>query len=127
MVYTILIVDDSKLARMSAAKVLNSLHPDWKRIEAANAEEAISRLKEHSPQIALVDFNMPGKDGLTLAAEMRDLEPTLSIAVISANRQAEVVNRTRSVGAYFLPKPLTEHDLADFLTVAMEQRKGSAE
>ena len=39
MTYTVLIVDDSKLARMSVAKVLSTLHPDWKRIEAANAAE----------------------------------------------------------------------------------------
>ena len=35
----ILIVDDSKLARMAVAKMLGNLHPDWTRVEAANADE----------------------------------------------------------------------------------------
>ena len=40
MSYKILIVDDSKLARMAVNKALNALYPDWMRLEAANAEEA---------------------------------------------------------------------------------------
>jgi DNA-binding NarL/FixJ family response regulator len=123
---TVLIVDDSKLARMSVARALNALHPEWKRIEAGNADEAVTQVREHSPQIALVDFNMPGKDGLTLATELRELDPGLSIAVISANRQAEVINRTRGVGAFFLAKPLTEQDLKEFLALALKKREGTA-
>lgn len=125
MIYTVLIVDDSKLARMSVARSLSSLHPDWKRIEAGNADEAVARVKESSPEIAVVDFNMPGKDGLTLAAELWHLDPAMSIALISANRQAEVVSRARSAGAFFLPKPLTEHDLEEFLTFAVKQHKAA--
>ena len=123
MTYTILIVDDSKLARMSVARILDTLHPDWKRIEAADAAEALQQTKDFSPAIALVDFNMPGKDGVTLAAELRALEPTLCVAVISANRQAEVIKRTQAAGATFLPKPLTEGALEEFLTAVLKHRK----
>lgn len=122
MTYTVLIVDDSKLARMSIAKVLDGLHPEWKRIEAANAAEALEQARELSPEVVLLDFNMPGKDGVTLAAELRALDPDMSVAVISANRQMEVISRTRAAGATFLPKPLTESALADFLASALAQR-----
>lgn len=120
--YTVLIVDDSKLARMSIAKILDALHPEWKRIEAANAAEALDRARELSPEVVLLDFNMPGKDGVTLAAELRALDPDMGVAVISANRQTEVINRTRAAGAAFLPKPLTESAMADFLASVLEQR-----
>ena len=123
MIYTVLIVDDSKLARMAVAKVLSALHPDWKRVEAANAVEALQQTQQLSPQVVLVDFNMPGKDGVTLAAELRALDPKISVAVISANRQVEVIKRTEAAGATFLPKPLTEIALADFLTSALQRRK----
>lgn len=115
MAYTVLIVDDSKLARMSVAKVLSALHPDWKRIEAANAAEALERTRELFPEVVLVDFNMPGKDGVTLAAELRALNRRISVAVVSANRQTEVIKRTEAAGATFLAKPVTESALADFL------------
>ena len=52
MPYKLLIVDDSKLARMSAAKALNTLYPDWSRIEAANADEALSLAKQTAFDVA---------------------------------------------------------------------------
>jgi DNA-binding NarL/FixJ family response regulator len=123
--YTVLIVDDSKLARMSVAKVLSTLHPDWKRIEAANAAEALQRTKELSPEVVLVDFNMPGKDGVTLAAELRALDPRIRVAVVSANRQIEVIKRTEAAGATFLPKPVSETSLADFLSSTVGRKAES--
>ena len=122
MTHTVLIVDDSKLARMSVARVLGTLYPQWKRIEAANAVEALEQTQQLSPEVALVDFNMPGKDGVTLAAELRALHPKIKVAVVSANHQVEVIRRTEAAGATFLPKPLTESALAAFLTSALEQR-----
>jgi YesN/AraC family two-component response regulator len=124
--YTVLIVDDSKLARMAVIKALNALHPDWTRLEASNANEALERIKQTVPDFALLDFNMPGKDGLALAAEVRELDPRISVAVISANHQVEVVNRARAAGAAFLAKPLTEKALGDFFNAALSQRRESS-
>jgi DNA-binding NarL/FixJ family response regulator len=121
MTYRLLIVDDSKLARMSAAKAMNSLYPDWVRVEAVNADEAIDLAKRAAFDIALLDFNMPGRDGLDLASELRLAHPSMPLAVVSANHQDEIVARARSVGAAFLPKPLTEHALGDFLKGAVRQ------
>ncbi|HET9148784.1 MAG TPA: response regulator [Acetobacteraceae bacterium] len=112
----ILIVDDSRLARMSVARALGTLRPDWTRIEAANAEEALALAARERPDIALLDFNMPGRDGLALAAELRALAPKMPLAVISANIQDEIAARAREVDAAFLPKPLTEQALGDFLS-----------
>ena len=123
MTYTVLIVDDSKLARMSVAKVLGTLHPDWKRVEAANATEALDQTRKVRPEVVLVDFNMPGTDGVTLVAELRALDPKISVAVVSANRQVEVIKRTEAAGATFLPKPVTESALADFLASVQGERK----
>jgi len=118
MTQKVLIVDDSKLARMAVIKALNSLRPDWTRIEASNADEALALIKQAAPDVALIDFNMPGKDGLALAAEVKQLAPQISLAVISANHQVEVIDRARAAGATFLPKPLTEKSLSAFLNSA---------
>lgn len=123
MSYKVLVVDDSKLARMAVAKALGALHPDWTRLEAANAEEALAILKENKPDLAVLDFNMPGRDGLDLAAQFRIIDPAMPVAVISANHQQEIVDRTRAVGATFLSKPLTEIGLTEFLTEAARRLK----
>jgi DNA-binding NarL/FixJ family response regulator len=116
----VLIVDDSKLARMAVAKALNALHPDWTRLEATNADEALATAKESSADLALLDFNMPGRDGLALAEELRALFPKMPLAVISANHQTEIVARAHEVGAAFLPKPLTQDALESFLSKAVQ-------
>jgi len=106
---------------MSVTKLLRALQPDWSPIEAANAEEAVAALVGGRPDVVLVDFNMPGKDGLTLAAEIHATHPNVPVAVISANIQTEIVSRARAVGATFLSKPLTEQALGDFLSSAKAQ------
>jgi CheY-like chemotaxis protein len=119
--YRVLVVDDSKLARMAVAKALTAIHPDWTRVEAANADEALTLAKSDSFDMAILDFNMPGRDGLQLAAEMLALRPGVPLAVISANHQVEVVTRAREVGATFLQKPLTEKALGDFAADAAKR------
>lgn len=114
----ILIVDDSKLARMSVGRLLSGLRPDWARLEAANAEEALAQVAAQRPDIVLLDFNMPGQSGLELAAQLREARPELPVALISANTQMEIVEKTRDTGATFLAKPLTEAALVEFLAAA---------
>ena len=123
----VLIVDDSKLARMAIARALGAARPDWTRLEAANADEALMQIRTADPDIAVFDFNMPGRDGLELAAEARSLKPGMSVAVISANSQQEVVDRAVALGATFLTKPITEQALADFLAVADAKRKAAGQ
>jgi CheY-like chemotaxis protein len=120
----VLVVDDSKLARMSLARLLGILRPAWTRVEAANASEAIECQSREVIDLALLDFNMPGQDGLALAAELRALRPDLPIAIISANLQDEIVARAKTIGASFLPKPLTQDTLALYLD-AIAPRLGS--
>ncbi len=115
MTYKVLIVDDSKLARMSLAKLLQGLQPGWTRAEAANADEAMASIAASRPDLVLLDFNMPGRDGLEIAKTLQEMYPDMPVAVISANIQVEVVARAEAAGAAFLPKPLTEQALAGFL------------
>ena len=120
----VLIVDDSKLARMAIVKAMTHLHADWTRVEASNADDAVALARQQAFDIALLDFNMPGRDGLQLASELRDLIPDISMAVISANHQKEIVAQAIDVGATFLSKPLTQEALGQFLA-EVEQAKGT--
>jgi DNA-binding NarL/FixJ family response regulator len=100
---------------MSIARLLDTLRPTWTRLEAANAVEAMARQSSDDIGMALLDFNMPGRDGLTLAAELRALSPDMPMAIISANAQDEIIARANAIGAGFLPKPLTQKALAEYL------------
>jgi CheY-like chemotaxis protein len=115
---TILIVDDSKLARIVAAKAVAALQPDWRRVEAGNAAEAHEIVARQQVDVALIDFNMAGKDGLELAAELRRDRPELPIAIITANTQDEIVERALSINAAFVAKPVTKEGLDGFVSGA---------
>ncbi len=115
---TILVVDDSKLARIVTGKALTALKPDWERLEAGNAEDAMRIVGERTIDCALIDFNMPGRDGLALASELRERSPDMPIAVITANLQDEIIARARALNATFVPKPVTEEGLRGFISGA---------
>lgn len=115
---TVLIVDDSKLARIVVGKAIAALQPEWSRIEAGNADEALALLEGQIFDLAVLDFNMPGRDGLDLAEELRARFPEMPIAVATANVQDEIVARARAANATFIPKPVTEDGMRGFISGA---------
>jgi CheY-like chemotaxis protein len=124
MQHKILVVDDSKLARMVIASALRRIRPEWTLVETANADEALATVSGGAVDIALIDFNMPGIDGLELVARIRKTHPAMPVAVVSANIQDEIIGRARELNAGFIPKPLTDDALAAFLSgAALRLRK----
>jgi CheY-like chemotaxis protein len=125
MSYNILIVDDSKLARMVVTSALRRIRPDWTITEATSGEEALTAVQKGGVQIALIDFNMPGMDGLALVAKLRQTDARMPIAVVSANLQDEIIARARELNAAFVGKPLTDEALGAFLAGAsLRLKKG---
>lgn len=123
---SILIVDDSKLARIVVGKAVAAIQPEWTRLEAGSADEALALLASHDVDVVIVDYNMPGRNGLELAEEVRRQRPQMPIAVATANVQDEVVARARTANAAFVSKPITEEGLRPFLTgAALKLRSGS--
>ena len=115
---TVLIIDDSKLARIVAGKALAELQPEWAKLEASSAAEALQMMVAHQVDVCMIDFNMVEKDGLELAEELRAARPDLPIAIITANIQDEIIARARAAGATFVPKPVTSEGLQGFLSGA---------
>jgi len=67
---TVLVVDDSRMARIMITKIIHSHHPEWETLDAKTAEEALQVSEGRSIDIMTLDMNMPGMDGLKLDAEM---------------------------------------------------------
>jgi two-component system chemotaxis response regulator CheY len=64
-----LVVDDSKVIRMVARKILEDLHFDT--MEAADGKEALSQCARQMPDAVLLDWNMPVMGGLEFLKELR--------------------------------------------------------
>lgn len=65
--------------------------PDWKKTKAGNADEASALLSQEKIDLAVVDFDMPGRNDLELAEEIRKIHSTLPIALATANFQDEII------------------------------------
>ena len=127
MPHKILIVDDSKLARMVMASALRRIRPEFELVEATNATEALNAVSNARVDLALIDFNMPGMDGLELVARVRRTKPEMPIAIVSANIQDEIIGRARELNAAFIAKPLTDEALGAFLSGAALRLKRAAQ
>jgi CheY-like chemotaxis protein len=118
---TVLIVDDSKLARIVVSRAISALQPNWQNLEASNAEAALDIINNQNVDVVLVDYNMPGKNGLEFAGELRALRPAMPVALITANVQDEILASARAINAAFISKPVTEDGLRGFITAAAQQ------
>jgi DNA-binding response OmpR family regulator len=99
----VLIADDDALVRGSLAAVLES--EGFVVDEAHNGIDTVTRAIEHSPDLVLLDLNMPHWDGWTAFSQLNRVAPLLPVIVITARpNQYEKAARLR-VDA-FMEKPL---------------------
>ena len=94
----ILIVDDSPLVRNRLRDLLQQ-HPDWEVCgEAANGWDAVKKTQELSPDLIVLDFLMPGMDGLEAARRITRLVPDVPIMMFTMHMSRQLVEQARSVG-----------------------------
>jgi two-component system chemotaxis response regulator CheY len=112
---TLLIVDDSKVSRMVIKAHVLAIHPDWQVVEAASGEEAIRVVQQNAPHYCTMDINMPGMLGTDAAEQILQIQPTVRVAIFSANIQEAAQTRAQQLGAVFVAKPVTEKSIAQAL------------
>lgn len=83
-------------------------------LKAKDADQALSVLDLHTPDLIILDVMMPGMDGIELCRVMRERKDTatLPILILSARGDAKSVMNGMDAGATdYLPKPILHHDL----------------
>lgn len=113
---SVLLVDDSKFARLLVKAFISSNFADWRIDEAEDANKALEMVDAKTYDYMLVDFNMPGMNGLDLGKKLRVRFPGAVIALLTANIQQEIQNKAESLGLDFIPKPPTEEKIRDYIT-----------
>lgn len=94
---TCLIVDDSKLARMMVAKSVRGLLLECVCIEAFSADDALSKMFEGYIDLAIIAYDMPGPDGLELAAALRIIRPTMPLALVGAPTKKGAIDQANAL------------------------------
>lgn len=112
--YTVLIVDDARLIRVSISKRVN-----WEGLglsivgTASNGLEAIQLIEQKSPDIVITDIRMPLMDGLALIKEvqLRKIKP-IKFVIISGYNDFEYARQAIRLGVSdYIQKPIDEEDL----------------
>ncbi len=94
----ILVVDDSPLVRQRLRDMLQQ-HCEWEVCgEASNGRDALEKVQLMKPDLIVLDFLMPGMDGLQTAREMGKLVPSIPILMFTMHLSKQLVEEARNVG-----------------------------
>jgi two-component system nitrogen regulation response regulator NtrX len=123
----ILIVDDEESIRRSLQGILSD--EGFATRLAADGDAALAALaQEDPPALVLLDIAMPGRDGVSVLAELRERWPLLPVVMMSGHGTIETAVRTTRLGALdFIEKPLSIDKLLLALGHALERSRLEAE
>jgi two-component system chemotaxis response regulator CheY len=116
---TVLVVDDSALARRSSRRILESA--GYEVIEATDGMTALEQYFVHKPAVVILDLVMKGMYGLDVLAKLREIDPAARVIVVSADVQTSSRNMVESGGgAGFLTKPVEADNLLTTVRRALQ-------
>jgi DNA-binding NarL/FixJ family response regulator len=110
----ILLVDDQALFR-EGLRTLLSIQPDFEVVgEAANGEEAVRQAMRLSPDVVLMDLQMPILGGVAATRRLRQVQPACRVIVLSTFSDDENVFEGLRAGAVgYLLKDVSSESLAE--------------
>ncbi|MDT5073488.1 MAG: two-component system, NarL family, nitrate/nitrite response regulator NarL, partial [Mycobacterium sp.] len=91
--------DDHPLFRDGVVRALTSSGTIDVVAEADDGVSALAAIREHGPQVALLDYRMPGLDGAQVAAAVRRDELPTRVLLISAHDESAIVYSALQEGA----------------------------
>ena len=118
----ILFVDDDSTFRRVMSRELTRV--GFTVHSLPSAEGGLEALKEHEPEAALLDLNLPGKSGLELLRELRAADPELQAVMLTGHGAVpEAVQAMRDGAHDFLTKPASLDVVEQALLRAVEKRR----
>ena len=107
-----LIVDDQNLIREGIRVLLEKASEIEIVGDASNGETALEKIQAIQPDIVLLDIDMPGIDGLTVADIMRLKFPSVKVIMLSSHEERRYIQKATAVGAKgYLLKNATSEEL----------------
>jgi len=111
---SILIIDDEEPIAWALRRAFE--REKYRVAVAASAEDGLAQARKHLPDVVFLDVRLPGMDGLTALAELRQIAPAAGVIVITAHGNLNTAVKAVEGGAFdYLAKPF---DLAQALDAA---------
>ena len=117
----ILVVDDELGPRESLRMLLK---PVYQIQTAENGRAALELLPRFRPDVVIMDIKMPEMDGLELLRQVKRVEPSIEVVMITAYASLETVKLALTHGAFeYLIKPFSRQDMEDVVRRAVLRRQ----
>jgi len=104
-VITVLIADDHPIFRTGLRQVIETDGTVRVVAEAGNGAEALAAIESIRPDIAVLDIDMPGRDGLDVARDLRDRRLATRVIFLTLHKDAWFLNAALDAGVHgYVPK-----------------------
>jgi len=112
---TILVVDDSATSRLLFRAYMPK-EGDYLIYEAQDAESALEKAAEVKPDIVVLDYSMPGKNGVEIAELLKAQGLEAKFVLLTANTQQGVIEAAKAAGiSEILEKPIQAEKIVSIL------------
>jgi DNA-binding NarL/FixJ family response regulator len=118
----VLVSDDDRGIRILVRRALER-HADITIVaEAENGNDAVALAHEHAPDVIVMDYEMPGLNGIEATAKIVPVLPATKILIFTANPMQQVVDAAFAAGAVGYLHKDSSHELAQAIRGAMQGR-----
>jgi AmiR/NasT family two-component response regulator len=115
----VVIAEDEAIIRLDLKEILQDEGYDVVG-ETGRGDEAVDLVRDHRPDLAILDVKMPGFDGLAAARAIRELDLKVAVLVLTAFSQRNLIDEARDAGvAAYLVKPFQRIELIPAIDQAM--------
>lgn len=112
----VVVVDDEALVRDALVAVLGMQEEIEVVGEAARGDEGAALIEKHQPDVAVLDLQMPGLDGIETATEAAKTSPGTRCIIVTSHARPGYLKKALSSGvAGFVPKTTPARALADVI------------
>ena len=117
----ILVIDDEAAIRDSLRMILE--YEDYEFVGAGSGPDGIAQVKRDPPDMVVLDIKMPGTNGLETLAEIRKVDESLPVAMISGHGTITDAMQATRLGAFdFIEKPFTSERVLVTVQKGLELR-----
>jgi two-component system, response regulator PdtaR len=115
----VVIAEDEAIIRLDLKEIL--LDEGYDVVgETGRGDEAVELVREHHPDLVILDVKMPGSDGLAAARQIRDIGLRVAVLILTAFSQRNLIDEARDAGvAAYLVKPFQRIELIPAIDQAM--------
>ena len=119
----LILVEDESDMLIILGRLLRNLTAHYDLLPVSTGSAALAQIAVRPVSLVITDYNMPGMNGIALAARIKATAPTITVILISAEATPELAQRAHATGVdYYLAKPFPLDNLEAIVRSVLSAR-----